>query len=102
MKVTGNSFVCCLVDDVKRHENDVELHQARWVYQFRVPIKLAVLGEMLAFSAFAGYLWLFVEIDELTASRCRGQLDAQLSSTFRPLAIVHRTVHTAQPFGLGQ
>ena len=34
----GNSFVYCLVEDVKRHE-------ARCVYQRRVPIKLAILSE---------------------------------------------------------
>ena len=38
-------FVYCLVDDVKRHENDVERHETMCVYRRRVPIKLAVLGE---------------------------------------------------------
>ena len=42
----------CLVDDVKGNDNDVERHEAMCVYRCRVPIKLAVLGETLAFSAF--------------------------------------------------
>ena len=44
-KTAGNSFAYCLVDDVKRHENDVERHEVSCVYWRRVPIKIAFLGE---------------------------------------------------------
>ena len=44
-KLAGNSFVYCLVDDVKHHEKDVERHEVSCVVRRRVPVKLAFLGE---------------------------------------------------------
>ena len=44
-KTAGNSFAYCLVDDVKRRDNDVERHEVSCVYWRNVPVKIAFLGK---------------------------------------------------------
>ena len=41
----GSSFVYCVVDDVKHHENDIEDRKVSCVYRPCKQIKLAFLGK---------------------------------------------------------
>ena len=77
-KAADNSFVHCLVDDIKHHEKDVEYHEVRHVYR---------LGNKTVIS------WLFGGIDKTIVLLYRWQLDASLSSVVWPRATVHRAVH---------
>ena len=57
------------------------------MYQRRMPIKLAFLGESTGIFSIG---WVIKQL--FHAPRLRGQLDAALPSAFRPRAIVHRAV----------